>query len=77
MKSQPETSVRDFAQHLDPSLTLRVGVDGTYFGTVPKSQQLVTIDKLVGVQERETDIRQGSSAGIAICRLQIGNEVGV
>jgi hypothetical protein len=36
LKSQPETSVRDFAQHLDPSLTLRVGIDGTYFGTVPK-----------------------------------------
>ena len=30
LKSQPETSVRDFAQHLDPSLTLRVGIDGTY-----------------------------------------------
>ena len=37
LKSQPDTSVRDFVQHLDPSLTLRVGIYGTYFGTVPKS----------------------------------------
>ena len=28
--------MRDFALHLDPSLTLRVGIDGTYLGTVPK-----------------------------------------
>ncbi|MCX7397270.1 MAG: hypothetical protein NT138_06265 [Planctomycetales bacterium] len=32
MKSQLETSVKAFAQQLGPSLTLRVGIDGSSFG---------------------------------------------
>lgn len=33
-ESEPETSVRDLAQQLHPSLTLLVGIQGTDFGTV-------------------------------------------
>jgi hypothetical protein len=38
LKSQPETSVRDFASQLDASLTLPVEITGLHFGTVPVVQ---------------------------------------
>ena len=76
LQSQPETSVRDFTQHLDPSLTfrgvmackgttskltLRVGIAGAYFGTAPKTKSHYQRRHLRYLESGEVPDAEGAS----------------